>query len=424
MRLLLLTTTTGYQTREFVRAAEKLGWETVFASDRCHRLDDPWRDGALPVKFEKPDETAGAVVRYAHSKPLDALVALGDGAVPAAARACRALGLPGHPPEAADACADKFLSRQRLREAGVQVPRFCRFPLSASPQEAVAVAERQVGFPCVVKPLALAASRGVMRADNPVEFRAAFGRLRALLVSAELRARRPAASNFIQAESYVEGREFALEGLAERGRLRTLALFDKPDPLEGPYFEETIYVTPSRLPAAEQERIVGAAQGAARALGLHHGPWHAEVRLNARGVWVLEVAARSIGGLCARALRFRSPQRGENVSLEEVIVRLAHGEDLNALRREEAASGVMMIPVTEGGILQEVRGLEAARATPGVEEIVITAKPRQQLVPWPEGASYPGFIFARAATPEDAERALRRAHAELRFVIAPALPVV
>ncbi len=424
MRLLLLTTTTGYQTREFVRAAAKLGWQTVFATDRCHRLDDPWRDGALPVKFEKAEKTARQVLDYARSHPLNALVALGDGAVPAAARACRALGLPGHPPEAADACADKFLSRQRLRAAGVPVPDFCRFPLDTPPRKAAAAAERQVGFPCVVKPLALAASRGVMRADNRAQFAAAFERLRALLISPELRVRRPAASDFVQAESYIEGREFALEGLAERGRVRTLALFDKPDPLEGPYFEETIYVTPSRRPAAEQKRIVAAAENAARALGLYHGPWHAEVRSNRRGVRVLEVAARSIGGLCARALRFQAPRLGKDLSLEEVLLRLAHGEEMAEVRREDAASGVMMIPVGAGGILRRVEGLERARATRSVEEIVITAKPGQQLVPWPEGSSYPGFIFARAATPGEVERALRRAHAALKFVVAPSLPVV
>lgn len=421
---MLLTTTTGYQTREFARAAEELGLEVVLGSDRCHVLDDPWRDGALALKFKSPEEAAANVLRYAQAKPLAAVVALGDAAVPTAARACRALGLPGHPPEAADACGDKFVSRQRLREAGLNVPRFMRVALGTPAREIVSSVAQAVGFPCVLKPLALSASRGVIRASDADEFAAAFERLRTLLRSPEVRAMRRAASDFMQVESYVEGAEFAVEGLVERGRVRVLALFDKPDPLEGPYFEETIYVTPSRLPASDQDRIVRTVARAAQALGLEHGPLHAEARLNARGVWMLEVAARSIGGLCARALRFEAPGAARGISLEELGIRLALGEDLTRIRRERAAAGVMMIPVAEAGILREVQGLEAARATPGVEEVVLTARPGQRLVPWPEGASYPGFLFARGATPEGVEQALRRAHAELRFVVSPALAVL
>lgn len=423
-RLLILTTTTGYQTREFVRAAQKLGLEIVFGSDRCHALDDPWRDGALPLKFEKPDKAARKIIEAAHAKPLDAIVALGDNAPPVAARAARALKLPGHPPEAADTCRDKYLSRQQLRRAGLNIPAFARFPLDADPTEIATTGLAEIGFPCVVKPLALSASRGVIRADDRRAFVAAYARVCSLLLTRELLVRRHPASDFIQIESYVDGAEVAVEGVVDRGALRVLAIFDKPDPLIGPYFEETIYVTPSRLAAEKQDEIIRTLEHAVKALGLYHGPLHAELRLNAAGIWMMEVAARSIGGLCARALRFRSPGLGDDISLEELIIRLALGDDLRETRREASAAGVMMIPVPDEGIFLEVQGLETARQIPGIEEIVITAKPQQRLVPLPEGSSYPGFIFARGESPERVEESLRAAHQKLHFVLAPALPVI
>ena len=271
----------------------------------------------------------------------------------------------------------------------------------------------------MLKPLALSASRGVIRADTREEFVAAFERIRALLRSRNVQVLREETSNFIQVERFIPGREVALEGLLDRGRLKVLTLFDKPDPLDGPFFEETIYVTPSRLPAETQKEIVAAVGQACKALGLSHGPLHAELRLNREGPWVLEVAARSIGGLCSRALRFEG-----GTSLEELIIRQALGEDVSGSAREGAAAGVMMIPIAQAGIYEGVEGVRAAEETPGVEEVIITAKGEQKLVPLPEGASYLGFIFARAATPELVESALRAAHAKLRFRIRTELPVI
>jgi hypothetical protein len=236
-------------------------------------------------------------------------------------------------------------------------------------------------------------------------------------------------SDFIQVEAYVEGQEIAVEGLMHRGRLKVLAIFDKPDPLAGPFFEETIYVTPSRLKAEVQEAAIRTLERAVQALGLYHGPLHAELRIAPDGaapqdIWVMEIAARSIGGLCSRALRFCSPSVDGAISLEELLIELALGRNVCDVRREASASGVMMIPVPQAGIHEGVEGLERARETPGVEDVAITAKPSEKLVPLPEGASYLGFIFARGRSPELVEDALRRAHRELRFVIAPALPVL
>jgi biotin carboxylase len=306
----------------------------------------------------------------------------------------------------------------------VRVPAFASFPVDQDPRELLRSGALPADFPCVLKPLALSASRGVIRADDPDQFIRAFECIRALLRSPEVQVLREDTSHFIQVEVYVEGEEIAVEGLMERGRLKVLAIFDKPDPLVGPFFEETIYVTPSRLEAETQAQAVEALERAAKALGLYHGPLHAELRINARGVWVLEVAARSIGGLCSRALRFCSPSLGETISLEELIIRLALGEDVDKIRREPLASGVMMIPIAEAGVFQEAQGVESARETPGVEDILITAKLAQRLEPWPEGSSYLGFIFARGPSPRFVEGALRSAHRKLRFVVSPALPVI
>jgi len=414
-RLLLLCTTTGYQTRAFAEAAAGLGVEVVFGTDRCKVLEDPWGDGALALRFEDARRSAGVIVDYARANPLDGVVAVGDRPTPTAAWACQALGFLHNSPEAAEACRDKYQSRERLRAAGLRVPAFTRFQVDDDPR---AIA-REVEFPCVLKPLALSASRGVIRADTPEEFVAAFERIRALLRSREVQVLREETSNFIQVERFIPGREVALEGLLERGRLKVLALFDKPDPLDGPFFEETLYVTPSRLPAETQKEIVAAVGQACKALGLSHGPLHAELRLNREGPWVLEVAARSIGGLCARALRFEG-----GTSLEKLIIRQALGEDVSGSAREGAAAGVMMIPIAQAGIYEGVEGVQAAEETPGVEEVIITAKAEQKLVPLPEGASYLGFIFARAATPELVESALRAAHAKLRFRVRTELPVI
>ncbi len=469
-RLLLLCTTTGYQTRAFIEAGEKLGLPLVFGTDRCHVLEDPWQDGALPLRFEDPGNSARQIVEYARSHPVDAIIALGDRPTPTAARACRALGLPHHPPEAADACRDKYHSRERLRAAGLSVPSFERFPLTADPREIIAssasvaalyerrsdghrppLEEKALGveFPCVLKPLALSASRGVIRANDPEQFVSAFERIRDLLSTPEVRVMREETSDFIQVETYIEGQEVAIEALVDRGQLKILAIFDKPDPLVGPFFEETIYVTPSRLRSEAQIAVSNTLEQAVQALGLFHGPVHAEFRIHADamrpegtrthgiwpdpmppdhmasdGVWILEVAARSIGGLCSRALRFCSPSLGENISLEELIIRLALGMDVQTIGREAAASGVMMIPIPEAGIFQDVKGVEQALETPGVKDIRITAKPTQKLLPLPEGSSYLGFIFARGPSAQFVEHALRSAHQELRFVITPALPLI
>jgi len=397
-RLLLFASTTGYQIRVFADAARRIGVDLTLATDRCHVMEDPWGDRAVAVKFDRIAESVESL-RHLH---FDAVAAVGDAPAVLAAAAAEELGLLFHPLAVARVCHDKFLSRRAFQETGMLVPEFFRVPLASAPEEAATRAQ----YPCVLKPLGLSASRGVIRANDEAEFRAGFRRIRAMLD----------AGGWLQVESYIPGREFAIEGLVTNGELHPLAIFDKPDPLEGPFFEETIYLTPSRESAAVQESLLDAARAAVRALGLRHGPVHAELRHNSQGAWMLEAAARPIGGLCARTLRFNG-----GMPLEELILRHALGRDVSGIRREEAASGVMMIPIPRDGVYLGVDGIESARAVEGIEDVIITAQEGQRLIPLPEGSSYLGFIFARADSPAAAERALRQSHTMLHFRLATAL---
>lgn len=406
-RLLLIGATTGYQTRVFAQSAERLGYELILATDRCHVLDDPWGDQAIPLRFEDPRSAAEALAAETDAA---GIVALGDQPAYIASLAAKRLGIRYNSPDSVAAARNKFIARERFRRAGLLVPEFRLLRLQQSPDR---TAER-TRYPCVLKPLALSASRGVIRANNPGEFVAAFHRIKALLAHPDIARLHDDQDRFLQVESFIEGREFALEGILSEGRLRVLAIFDKPDPLNGPYFEETIYVTPSREARATQDAIIHATESAIQALGLAHGPIHAEMRVNRRGVWMLEVAARPIGGLCARVLP----------GLEQMILRHAAGDDPGSLAMPTPAAGVMMIPIPREGIYAGVAGVESSRSQPGIEDVIITAKEGQKLVPLPEGSSYLGFIFARAGTPEAAEVALRKAHAQLQFEITTALTVV
>lgn len=405
-RLLLIGATTGYQTRVFAAAAERLGYELVLATDRCHVLDDPWGDRAIALRFEDP---AGAAKALSAHSGIDGIVALGDIPAYIAALAAERMGITYNSPDAVAASRNKFLAHERFGAAGLPVPEFHRVSLSEAPEHAAAQAQ----YPCVLKPLGLSASRGVIRANNNREFTAAFECIKKLLGDPDIVRLHEEQDRFLQVESFIEGREFALEGILASGQLRVLALFDKPDPLDGPFFEETIYTTPSREDAATQEAIMRTTQAAIDALGLTQGPIHAEMRVNARGVWMLEVAARPIGGLCARVLP----------GLEELILRHAAGDKPGEISMPTPAAGVMMIPIPREGIYVDVEGLNRARAEHCVEDVIVTAKQGQKLVPLPEGASYLGFIFARGETPEEVERALRNSYSRLRFEIATALPV-
>jgi biotin carboxylase len=407
-RILLLASSHSYRSESFFEAARRLGVDVVLGVDvppaHIHTAED-----RLGLDFRDATRSVRRVREYARTRPVHAVLATDDATVTLAAHLNAALGLRQNSIESAETARDKRLMRGALARAGLPCPWFNIYSIE---DDAMRIAAR-IEYPCVLKPTCLSGSRGVMRANDRAEFEAAFTRLKALLLRLDQR-------EFL-VEGYLPGAEFALEGLLDDGRLHVLALFDKPDPLEGPFFEETIYTTPSRFPVETQADIAACAQAAAWALGLHEGPVHAEMRVNAGGVWLLEIAGRSIGGLCSQTLHFA---QSADVSLEELIIRQALGLELEPfLQREGRAGGVMMIPIPGAGLLTSVNGLDEARAVPGIESIEITAPLNYPVAPLPEGESYLGFIFARGETAEDVEAALRAAHACLRFEIAPELPL-
>lgn len=418
-RLLLFTGKLGYQTRSFEDAARKMGVQLVYVTDCCGQLKDPWGDQAISVHFESPEKAAHKVIESLHGKGVAGILALGDRPAAAAAYTARGLGILYNHPAAVEACRSKLRMREVFRDGGLPVPWFRSFRVAPIPEPTLL----GISFPCVLKPLSLSASQGVIRANHREEFLAAAARLRQLLESAEILATREPNLDQMIVEEYIPGTEVAVEGLLTDGTLRILAIFDKPDPLEGPYFEETIYITPSRLPDTTQRQIERWARDAVRALGLTHGPIHAEFRINDAGAWPIEVAPRPIGGLCARALRFSSIQAEEPMGLEELLLRHALRLPGCDAPRESLASGVMMIPVPQSGVLEGIFGTEAARATPGITELVITARLHDYIAAWPEGSSYLGFLFARGSTAEEVEQAIRAAHKKLEFCITPRLPV-
>ncbi len=391
-------------------AAGRLGVPLLTAVDLPPPLAQQW-PGKVALDFRQPDTAVQTILDFAQTTPLAAIMPVDDSGVLIAARASQALGLPHNQPEAAMAARDKLVMRQLLQAGGVPTPPFHGFALDEEMETVTAVVRSPIGFPCVVKPRTLNGSRGVIRANDTAELATAVRRVQHLLSSI-------GADGFL-VERYLPGVEVALEAVLDHGRLQPLALFDKPDPLEGPYFEETIYVTPSRLPVAVQAEIIEMAARGARAIGLQTGSVHAELRVNEAGAWIVEVNGRSIGGLCSQTLRF---DRG--LSLEELLLWQVLGLDVGSLHREAQASGVMMIPIPRPGILRRVEGMEAAQAVPGITEITITVPDHHRLVPLPEGESYLGFIFAAGATPEFVEEALRVAHGRLQFVIDEEIPLL
>jgi biotin carboxylase len=397
--VVLLLPTSTYRATDFVAAARSLGVDLVVGSDEAPALADPAASRALAVPLDDTDAAVAALVSLDDRRSLDAIVAVDDQGVLAAARAAERLGLPHNPPEAVARTRDKVAMRLALAAAEVPQPRF----IAIDGPDAAGAAMSSLGGPVVVKPVGLSASRGVIRADGPAD-----------AVAAARRAAAIAGDPRLLVEELVTGAEVAVEGLLRAGQLEVLAVLDKPDARDGPYFEETIYVTPSRaLTAAVRDALPRIVRDAATALGLTEGPIHAELRADGDRVWLLEVAARSIGGLCGRALRF-----GAGISLEELILRHALGMSLDGLERESAASGVMMLPIERSGTLVAVHGQDRARAVDGIVGLEITIPPGRPVVPLPEGDRYLGFLFARAPTPGEVEGALRAAQGELRVELA------
>jgi biotin carboxylase len=407
-RILLLLPTKTYRAEAFLSAASQLGVTVAIGSDQPQTLSELSPRKSFVIDFSKPEKATKTIVTFAQAHPIDAIVGVDDDTTVLVSMAAKALSLPHNSVESARTTRSKYQMRKVLAAADIPSPRFELVSINADPAKIA----KHAKFPCVLKPLSLSASRGVIRANDPKEFAKAFRRIVSILDSSDVKTRKDARTQQILVEDFIPGVEVALEGILIQGRLKVLAIFDKPDPLDGPFFEETLYVTPSRLPVGVQEDIISCTTRTADALGLREGPVHAELRVNDNGAWIIEIAARSIGGLCARTLRF-----GTGISLEELIIRHAIGMEVESLQREQQPAGVMMIPIPHAGILREVRGKVDAERVSGIEEVTISILTGQKVLPLPEGARYLGFIFARGNTPESVEDSLREAYCRLEFVI-------
>jgi biotin carboxylase len=410
-RLLLLIPKTSYRAQDFLAAAEQLGADVAVGSNHRSTLENLSQGKTVKFNFKTTECGVEEIIAYDKKYPLKAILSVDEETTILATEASKALGLPHNSPDAIRATVDKYIFRKAIIKAGLPSPEVTRLTIYDDP----ITPARKADYPVVLKPAALSASRGVIRADYEGEFIAAFERIVKILHQADL-SFTGEGKDQILVETFVPGMEVALEGLLQDGELTRLALFDKPDPLNGPFFEETLYITPSRLPEKTQDLITETTAKALSVLGLTDGPVHAELRVNSLGVYVIEVGARTIGGLCARTLQF-----GTGMSLEEIVLRHALGLALPSTEREITASGVMMIPIPEAGVLKSVSGEEDARTVPGIEDVTISIPIGQTLIPLPEGNKYLGFIFAKAETPESVEAALREAHRRLAFKISTEL---
>ena len=408
-RVLFLSNVQTYRAAAFWDAGQALGIECHMAVDMEEELAASGHHG-WGFPFVQIDRAVAQIVAAHAQRPWSAILALDDAGSGIAARACQILGLPHNSPAAALATRDKYEMRRQLAAGGLACPAFTRI----EPDEDMQVVAKALGFPLVLKPLDRNGSQGVIRVNGPAELEPAVTRLLSVIQGDVRQQRAP----FLM-ERYIPGAEFAVEAIVADQELQVLAIFDKPDPLEGPFFEESIYVTPSRESEANQRRIRKAVQQAAQALGLGFGPVHAELRLNGQGAWIIEVAGRSIGGLCSQTLQF-----GLAESLEALILRQACGLPMPDLTPKGTGSGVMMIPIPQAGMFQGVDGLEAASSIAGITGIEITAQKGYTLKPLPEGNSYLGFIFAEAASPQLAEEALRQAHDCLAIRMQPEIDLI
>jgi biotin carboxylase len=411
---MLLFSSQSYRVDAFVAAATNVGVELVLATD----LPAPFKRLGPPVigaDFTGPEAAASKLADAAKGAGISGLIPTNETTAVIAALAAERLGLPHNSAEAVHRTRDKRQMRERLMASGVPSPTF----RVVEPHEQARDVLPDVRFPAVVKPSMLTGSQGVIRVDDAVALEHALHRVRAILASHGGPARDDAAFHRILVEAYLPGAEVSLEGLMTEGRLDPIAIFDKPDPLTGPFFEETIYVTPSRLPCAQQRELVRVAERAANALGLTHGPVHVELRTTPEGgSFIVELAARSIGGLCSRVFAFVAG------SLEELLLAHACGLSRVRVKGSHGAAGVMMIPIPRSGVLRGVTGLDEARAIAGIESVKIGLQSGESIRALPEGDKYLGFIFARGESPDEVEAALRTAHAALSFELSPLLEIV
>lgn len=405
-RLLLIAQTHSYRIAPYIQAAQRLELDVLIAAQGENSLVSEINQG-LHIDLSNADAAFDLIIQYANKYPFAGILGCDDSTVELAARVAQKLDLPHNPPQAATLTRRKDLARAHLALAGCPVPVHCLIDLSRPLQQQMA----GLRWPCVIKPLNLSASKGVIRANNSDEFITACVRIKSIIAQADDEFER----HHVLIEDYIDGIEVAFEGYLHQGKLHNLVLFDKPDPLVGPYFEETIYVTPSHFDSDTQQKIHQRVEQACHAYGLVTGPVHAELRIDQHDAWILEIASRTIGGDCARSL-----DQGNEFNLEELVISLAINKPIQT-KPPQDARGVMMMPIKQSGILRRVEGLAAARQVQHIEKVDIIIRPGNELISLPEGNQYPGYIFAKANTPQQVIQALHQSFNKLNFVMAPAI---
>jgi biotin carboxylase len=409
--VLLLIPSHSYRTSDFMRAASDLDINVIVGIDTEFIVKTD-QESVIALDFSDPDKAAEAISQFRPEIDIDAILAVDDAGTLIAAKASQILELPHNSVSSVELTRDKYALRTALSVSRLPSPGYKLFDIAQSEDDLRDIGD-SMKYPVVLKPRGLSGSQGIIRADSCIEFTEAFSRIKGILESENSRKECGAdLLTSILVEDYVSGPEFALEGVLSRGNLTVLALFDKPDPLIGPFFEETIYVTPTRYSDDVQVQIISTVQSACRNLGLTHGPIHAEVRLEKNEVFLIDLAGRSIGGLCSRTLSF-----GSGLSLEEIILTHAVGDDINQLNRESLAAGVMMIPIPAAGIFQKVSGVDKAESISGIESVSIIPTSGDEVIPLPDGNEYLGFILGKGKSPQTVEKSLREAHDQLDFEI-------
>ncbi len=403
-RLLIIAPPGSYRLAPYLKAAKKLNLTALIASVSEYSLLPRGCEG-IHINLNKPDQALKDILQLAKDKPFIGILGTDDTTIELASHVAAQLNLPHNPASATRLTQRKDLARDFLSKAGANIPWHKKIHI----QDDIYALD-DIPYPIVVKPLNLSGSRGVIRADSALELKQAIEKITPIIQDTYDNE----AKEFVLIEQYIAGVEIALEGLLHDNEMSTLAVFDKPDPLEGPYFEETYYITPSRLPFISllscQQEVLKSCQ----ALGLITGPIHAELRIDENGKpWILEVAARTIGGDCGQSLK-----PSTKYSLEELVISYAIGEPIKPEPQQRSA-GVLMIPVPKAGILKRVEGLTEARKVANITALTIDIPIGNEVHCLPESSSYLGFIFADADSPEEAEKALRQAHQHLTFVINP-----
>ncbi len=411
--VLIIAPYASYRLTPFIAAARNLGANIIVAS-----AGPPVPSMAdvkgVHIDFQKTDETIETLMEISRTEKTNAVIGTDDVSVLLANKLAARLKLPHNDNRAILATRKKDLARELLSGGGIKIPEFCRLDLDRPLAEQL----HAITYPCVVKPVNLSMSRGVIRANDVDELISACARIETILLNES----KNDPSRVLLVESFIEGQEIALEAILYNGVLTVLAIFDKPDLMDGPFFEETYYTTPSRLTPKQQSAIIKTTSDACQAMGLREGPVHAECRVNADGVWMLELAARTIGGMCSKLFEFATGQKLETVVINHALNNKDEWDKKNkkpAIPDKNEAAGVMMIPTTKAGILRRVEGLSAANKVKNIDEVLISVREGYELIPLPEGASYLGFIFATAANPALVEKALRAAYAKLEIVVAP-----